>query len=218
MLSLQGSVSAGDTPSSEQAAPRKEEPREDFLSASPEPRAKDNRQRKSRPKVRRHVKAAGEGWEQGGAGPRDSVTLSNSKATSLGLLVWTRAQELGLANFGHKVSVRMDFFGRGAWSGMPGGRGRWGSLPKKEVRWEPLSECPFYRCHSAQGCCLFLSHRRQHFLTPPHQRTNSLDTRRTCTLIITLKRRPGIDALPHPLRMSLEHTSSTRCTAARTGK
>ncbi|KAI5256379.1 ankyrin repeat domain-containing protein 6 isoform X2 [Manis pentadactyla] len=46
-----GSVSAGDTPSSEQAAPRKEETREDFLSASPEPRAKDNRQRKSRPKV-----------------------------------------------------------------------------------------------------------------------------------------------------------------------
>ncbi|XP_035880362.1 ankyrin repeat domain-containing protein 6 isoform X4 [Phyllostomus discolor] len=47
----QGSVSAGDTPSSDQAAPRKEEAREDFLSASPEPRAKDNRQRKSRPKV-----------------------------------------------------------------------------------------------------------------------------------------------------------------------
>ncbi|XP_032265173.1 ankyrin repeat domain-containing protein 6 isoform X2 [Phoca vitulina] len=47
----QGSVSAGDTPSSEQAVPRKEEAREDFLSASPEPRAKDNRQRKSRPKV-----------------------------------------------------------------------------------------------------------------------------------------------------------------------
>ncbi|XP_057595367.1 ankyrin repeat domain-containing protein 6 isoform X6 [Hippopotamus amphibius kiboko] len=46
-----GSVSAGDTHSSEQAAPRKEETREDFLSASPEPRAKDNRQRKSRPKV-----------------------------------------------------------------------------------------------------------------------------------------------------------------------
>ncbi|XP_035880359.1 ankyrin repeat domain-containing protein 6 isoform X1 [Phyllostomus discolor] len=47
----EGSVSAGDTPSSDQAAPRKEEAREDFLSASPEPRAKDNRQRKSRPKV-----------------------------------------------------------------------------------------------------------------------------------------------------------------------
>uniref|UniRef100_A0A8C3WPN9 Ankyrin repeat domain 6 n=1 Tax=Catagonus wagneri TaxID=51154 RepID=A0A8C3WPN9_9CETA len=47
----QGSVSAGDTHSSEQAAPRKEEPKEDFLSASPEPRAKDGRQRKSRPKV-----------------------------------------------------------------------------------------------------------------------------------------------------------------------
>ncbi|XP_032194953.1 ankyrin repeat domain-containing protein 6 isoform X6 [Mustela erminea] len=47
----QGSVSAGDTPSSEHAVPRKEEAREDFLSASPEPRAKDNRQRKSRPKV-----------------------------------------------------------------------------------------------------------------------------------------------------------------------
>ncbi|XP_059556957.1 ankyrin repeat domain-containing protein 6 isoform X9 [Myotis daubentonii] len=47
----QGSVSAGDTPSSDQAAPRKEEAREDFLSASPEPRAKDNRRRKSRPKV-----------------------------------------------------------------------------------------------------------------------------------------------------------------------
>ncbi|XP_012872089.1 PREDICTED: ankyrin repeat domain-containing protein 6 [Dipodomys ordii] len=47
----QGSVSAGDTPSSEQAALRKEEAREDFLSASPEPRAKDNRRRKSRPKV-----------------------------------------------------------------------------------------------------------------------------------------------------------------------
>ncbi|XP_040330100.1 ankyrin repeat domain-containing protein 6 isoform X4 [Herpailurus yagouaroundi] len=47
----QGSVSAGDTPSSEQAAPRKEEAREDVLSASPEPKAKDNRQRKSRPKA-----------------------------------------------------------------------------------------------------------------------------------------------------------------------
>ncbi|XP_006778320.1 PREDICTED: ankyrin repeat domain-containing protein 6 isoform X1 [Myotis davidii] len=46
-----GSVSAGDTPSSDQAAPRKEEAREDCLSASPEPRAKDNRRRKSRPKV-----------------------------------------------------------------------------------------------------------------------------------------------------------------------
>ncbi|XP_006926371.1 ankyrin repeat domain-containing protein 6 isoform X4 [Pteropus alecto] len=46
-----GSVSAGDTPSSEQAAPRKEEAREDFLSASPEPQAKDDRRRKSRPKV-----------------------------------------------------------------------------------------------------------------------------------------------------------------------
>nr|XP_003467488.1 ankyrin repeat domain-containing protein 6 isoform X4 [Cavia porcellus] len=47
----QGSVSAGDTPSSEQAEVRKEEAREDFLSASPEPRVKDNRRRKSRPKV-----------------------------------------------------------------------------------------------------------------------------------------------------------------------
>ncbi|XP_029800703.1 ankyrin repeat domain-containing protein 6 isoform X5 [Suricata suricatta] len=46
-----GSVSAGDTPSSEQAPPRQEEAREDVLSASPEPRAKDNRQKKSRPKV-----------------------------------------------------------------------------------------------------------------------------------------------------------------------
>ncbi|XP_007949034.1 ankyrin repeat domain-containing protein 6 [Orycteropus afer afer] len=46
-----GSVSAGDSPSSEQAALRKEEAREDFLSASPEPREKDNRRRKSRPKV-----------------------------------------------------------------------------------------------------------------------------------------------------------------------
>ncbi|XP_055981323.1 ankyrin repeat domain-containing protein 6 isoform X2 [Sorex fumeus] len=46
-----GSVSAGDTPSSEQAAPRKEEAREDILSASPEPRAKENRRKKPRPKV-----------------------------------------------------------------------------------------------------------------------------------------------------------------------
>uniref|UniRef100_A0A8I5NQC9 Ankyrin repeat domain-containing protein 6 n=1 Tax=Papio anubis TaxID=9555 RepID=A0A8I5NQC9_PAPAN len=46
-----GSVSAGDTPSSEQAVARKEEAREEFLSASPEPRAKDNRRRKSRPKA-----------------------------------------------------------------------------------------------------------------------------------------------------------------------
>uniref|UniRef100_A0A7N9DB56 Ankyrin repeat domain 6 n=1 Tax=Macaca fascicularis TaxID=9541 RepID=A0A7N9DB56_MACFA len=46
-----GSVSAGDTPSSEQAVARKEEAREEFLSASPEPRAKDDRRRKSRPKV-----------------------------------------------------------------------------------------------------------------------------------------------------------------------
>lgn len=67
-FSLQGSVSAGDTPSSDQAAPRKEEAREDFLSASPEPRAKDDRRRKSRPKVRRQVKAAqrglGAGWRR----------------------------------------------------------------------------------------------------------------------------------------------------------
>ncbi|XP_059970583.1 ankyrin repeat domain-containing protein 6 isoform X5 [Mesoplodon densirostris] len=47
----QGSVSAGDAHSSEQAVPRKEESREDFLSASPEPKAKDNRQKKSRPKA-----------------------------------------------------------------------------------------------------------------------------------------------------------------------
>ncbi|XP_061062765.1 ankyrin repeat domain-containing protein 6 isoform X5 [Eubalaena glacialis] len=47
----QGSVSAGDTHSSEQAVPGKEESREDFPSASPEPRAKDNRQKKSRPKA-----------------------------------------------------------------------------------------------------------------------------------------------------------------------
>ncbi|XP_031536087.1 ankyrin repeat domain-containing protein 6 isoform X3 [Vicugna pacos] len=47
----QGSVSAGDTHSSEQAAPRKEEAREDLLSASPEPTAKDSRPRKPRPKV-----------------------------------------------------------------------------------------------------------------------------------------------------------------------
>ncbi|XP_055247811.1 ankyrin repeat domain-containing protein 6 isoform X18 [Gorilla gorilla gorilla] len=47
----QGSVSAGDTPSSEQAVARKEEAREEFLSASPEPKAKDDRRRKSRPKV-----------------------------------------------------------------------------------------------------------------------------------------------------------------------
>ncbi|XP_062042489.1 ankyrin repeat domain-containing protein 6 isoform X3 [Lepus europaeus] len=47
-----GSVSVGDTPSSDQAALKQEEPREDVLSASPEPRAKDNNQRrKSRPKV-----------------------------------------------------------------------------------------------------------------------------------------------------------------------
>ncbi|XP_023061064.1 ankyrin repeat domain-containing protein 6 isoform X6 [Piliocolobus tephrosceles] len=46
-----GSVSAGDTPSSEQAVARKEAAREEFLSASPEPRAKDDRRRKSRPKV-----------------------------------------------------------------------------------------------------------------------------------------------------------------------
>ncbi|KAM4866317.1 ankyrin repeat domain-containing protein 6 isoform 2-T3 [Thomomys bottae] len=46
-----GSVSAGDTPSSEQAVLRKDEAREEFLSASPEPRAKDHRRRKSRPKA-----------------------------------------------------------------------------------------------------------------------------------------------------------------------
>ncbi|KAM6180848.1 ankyrin repeat domain-containing protein 6 isoform 2-T2 [Erethizon dorsatum] len=46
-----GSVSAGDTPSSEQAEVRREEAREDFLPASPEPRVKNNRRRKSRPKA-----------------------------------------------------------------------------------------------------------------------------------------------------------------------
>lgn len=48
---------------------RKEEAREDFLSASPEPRVKDNRRRKSRPKVRRRVTAAGGGAD--GRGPWD---------------------------------------------------------------------------------------------------------------------------------------------------
>ncbi|XP_040139023.1 ankyrin repeat domain-containing protein 6 isoform X2 [Ictidomys tridecemlineatus] len=47
----EGSVSAGDSPSSEQAVLRKEEARDEFLSASPEPRAKDDRRRKARPKV-----------------------------------------------------------------------------------------------------------------------------------------------------------------------
>ncbi|XP_048664670.1 ankyrin repeat domain-containing protein 6 isoform X3 [Marmota marmota marmota] len=47
----QGSVSAGDSPSSEQAVLRKEEARDEFLSVSPEPRAKDDRRRKARPKV-----------------------------------------------------------------------------------------------------------------------------------------------------------------------
>uniref|UniRef100_A0A8C6ESC1 Ankyrin repeat domain 6 n=1 Tax=Marmota marmota marmota TaxID=9994 RepID=A0A8C6ESC1_MARMA len=46
-----GSVSAGDSPSSEQAVLRKEEARDEFLSVSPEPRAKDDRRRKARPKV-----------------------------------------------------------------------------------------------------------------------------------------------------------------------
>ncbi|XP_053446979.1 ankyrin repeat domain-containing protein 6 isoform X2 [Nycticebus coucang] len=46
-----GSVSAGDTPSSEQAVFKKEETREDFLSASPEPRTQDHGKRKSKPKV-----------------------------------------------------------------------------------------------------------------------------------------------------------------------
>ncbi|XP_042126892.1 ankyrin repeat domain-containing protein 6 isoform X3 [Peromyscus maniculatus bairdii] len=45
-----GSVSAGDTPSSEQAVPQKEEARRDCPSASQEPR-KDDRRRKSRPEV-----------------------------------------------------------------------------------------------------------------------------------------------------------------------
>uniref|UniRef100_A0A8C6H4C1 Ankyrin repeat domain 6 n=1 Tax=Mus spicilegus TaxID=10103 RepID=A0A8C6H4C1_MUSSI len=46
----QGSVSAGDTPSSEQAVPQKEEGRRDCPPASQEPR-KDERRRKSRPEV-----------------------------------------------------------------------------------------------------------------------------------------------------------------------
>lgn len=45
-----GSVSAGDTPSSDQAALRKEV-REDVLSAFPDSQAKENRRRKTRPKV-----------------------------------------------------------------------------------------------------------------------------------------------------------------------
>lgn len=45
-----GSVSAGDTPSSEQAVPQKEETRRDCPPASQEPR-KDERRRKSRPEV-----------------------------------------------------------------------------------------------------------------------------------------------------------------------
>nr|XP_048276128.1 ankyrin repeat domain-containing protein 6 isoform X1 [Myodes glareolus] len=45
-----GSVSAGDTPSSEQAVPQKEEAKRDCPSASQEPR-KDERRRKSRPEV-----------------------------------------------------------------------------------------------------------------------------------------------------------------------
>jgi hypothetical protein len=65
LFPLQGSGSARDTPSSEQAVLRKEEAGEDFLSASPEPRAKDNRRRKSRPKVRKHIKQWWGDWEAG---------------------------------------------------------------------------------------------------------------------------------------------------------
>ncbi|XP_072498926.1 ankyrin repeat domain-containing protein 6 isoform X9 [Notamacropus eugenii] len=47
----QGSVSAADTPSSEQAIQRKGEAKEEFYSASPEPPAKNNRKKKVKQKV-----------------------------------------------------------------------------------------------------------------------------------------------------------------------
>ncbi|XP_044531324.1 ankyrin repeat domain-containing protein 6 [Gracilinanus agilis] len=46
-----GSVSAADTPSSEQVTQKKEEAKEEFHSASPEPRTKNNRKKKPKQKV-----------------------------------------------------------------------------------------------------------------------------------------------------------------------
>lgn len=62
------------------------------------------------------------------------------------------------------------------------------------------------------------SHRCQHYLTPPQQQTNSLDTKGTHTVIITPKRRADIDVGPHLHPMDSGRTSSTHCIGARMEK
>lgn len=73
------------------------------------------------------------------------------------------------------------------------------------------------RCRDLEVATL-PSYRCQHYLTPPQQQTNNLDTKRTYMVITTKKRRADIDAGPHHRPTGSGRTSSTRCTVARTGK
>lgn len=171
---------------------------------------KDNRQRKSRPKVRRHVEplrglggslAVGLGWRRAQQPESHSTGLAGlepSAEMKSGLL-WTQGGHADLDPF---LVMWCSEQGTG------------------DTSWVILESLLDVRCagHSTNECHVFLSHRCQRFRTPPHPQTNSLDTRRACTLITTLKRGPGTGAPPRRPPTSSEHTSSTRCTGERTGK
>lgn len=85
-------------------------------------------------------------------------------------------------------------------------------------RWEMQAGCHSGGCCWDLGVATLPSYRCQLYLTPPPQQTNSLDTKRTCTVITTPKRRTDIGVGPHRRPTGSGRISSTRCTAARTGK
>lgn len=73
-------------------------------------------------------------------------------------------------------------------------------------------------CCQSLGVATLLSYRCQRYLTPPQPQTNSLDTKRTCTVITTPKRRADIGVGPHLHPTGSGRTSYTRCTGARMEK
>lgn len=81
-----------------------------------------------------------------------------------------------------------------------------GNTGRVAVRW----------CCRGSGVLPF--HRCQRSLTPPQQQTNSLDTKGTCTVITTPKRRADIDVGPHLRPTGSGRTSYTHCTGARMEK
>lgn len=85
-------------------------------------------------------------------------------------------------------------------------------------RWEMLAGDQSSGCCRDLGVVALSSHRCQHYLTPPQQQTNSLDTKGTCTVTTTPERRTDTDAGPHLRPMGSGRTSSTHCTGARMEK